>query len=548
MALLNRFDLAVLPLLVSGGFLLGARPARSEAEQHRRGPAPVVRSAELVRLVFQVPDGETWATVAAINSIGDDKIAWQSGLASGSTPTAAKLFAEELQRAGFKTPSTTSLFGDAEGADFKVGALVTHLRGKYRRALGLIVSDDQVRGSVSMSVEWQIYSPLERKVVATIRTDRSFESEDYSPSLLPAIYGAFRENVRGLLNHGSFRALVSTPLVAEGAARNTLATDTPIRLNAEPKTDRTLAEAASSVASVFTTGGMGSAFLISRDGLLITNQHVTGASRYVKVKWSSGSEVLGEVLRFDVRRDVALVKADAGSAQPLSLRRSPVEVGEPVYAVGTPLDESLEGTITKGIVSANRIYNGLAYIQSDVVVTHGSSGGPLLDEKGVVVGITVAGRTIAGAPTGFNFFIPIVEALQSLSIAVDGTETPLSPDSTGGLEPGFRDLRWGDPVPTGMQSIGNEMYVRRGDSLRLGPIELQAIVYFFEANRLNSVGLVPASRSIAEMEKLLSLQWQMPVTGREGDGTLTWETAETRASLSKDAAGDVHIILLPIPK
>ena len=548
MALLNRFGLAVLPLLVSGGLLLAAPPARSEAEQHRRGPAPVVRSAELVRLVFQIPDGETWATVAAINSIGDDKIAWQSGLASGSTSTAATLFAEELQRAGFKTPSTTNLFGDAEGADFKVGALVTYLRGQYRQALGMIVSADHVRGSVSMSVEWQVYSPLERKVVATIRTNGRFEGKDYSPSFLPPIFGAFRENVRSLLNNGAFRALVSTPLVAEGASRSSLANDAPIRLITEPQTGRSLAGAAKSVASVFTTDGMGSAFLISRDGLLITNQHVTGSSRYVKVKWSSGSEVMGEVVRSDARRDVALIKVDSGSLQPLSLRRSSVELGEPVFAVGTPLDESLEGTITKGIVSANRVYNGLAYIQSDVVVTHGSSGGPLLDETGAVVGITVAGRTIAGAPTGFNFFIPIVEALQSLSIAVDGTETPPSPASTGGLEPGFRDLRWGDPVQTGMQSIGNEMYVRRGDSLRLGPIELQAIVYFFEANRLNSVGLVPVSRSIAEMEKLLSLQWQMPVMGRESDGTLTWGTAETRASLSKDAAGDVHIILLPIPK
>ncbi len=530
MALRDRFCAAVLPLLMSGNLLSGAPPSRSGAEQPRTPPAPVVRSAELVRLVFQIPDGETWATVAAINSIGDDKIAWQSGLASGSTSTAAKLFAEELQRAGFKTPSTTSLFGDAEGADFKVGALVTYLRGQYRQALGMIVSADHVRGSVSMSVEWQVYSPLERKVVATIRTNGRFEGKDYSPSFLPPIYGAFRENVRSLLNNGAFRALVSTPLVAEGASRSTLANDAPIRLITEPQTGRSLAVAARSVASVFTTDGMGSAFLISRDGLLMTNQHVTGSSRYVKVKWSSGFEVTGEVVRSDARRDVALIKVDSGSLQPLSLRRSSVELGEPVFAVGTPLDESLEGTITKGIVSANRVYNGLNYIQSDVAVTHGSSGGPLLDETGAVVGITVAIRTIAGAPTGFNFFIPIVDALKSLSIAVDGAETPPSPRASDGLAAGFRDLRWGDPVPAGMRSIGNNMYVRESDPLKHGPIELKGIIYFFEENRLTTVSLVPVTRSASELESLLSRHYGAPSTELTSFGKLFWTSAEATVS------------------
>lgn len=413
---MKRFSRALLPLVLGGSMLNGAPTPRSGADQSTSPPNPVVRSAELVRLVFQIPAGETWATISAINSLSDEKLVWQAGQADRDISTAAKLFSEELQKAGFKATAATNLFGDAGGADFKVGALVTYMRGQYRRALGMIVSDDQVRGSVSMAVEWQVYSPLERKVVATIRTTGRFASKDYAPSVLPAIYGAFRENVRLLLNDGSFRTLVSTPLVAEGANRGTPSPGAPIRLSTEPPGERPLAGVAGSVASVFTSDGMGSAFLISKDGLLITNQHVTGSSRYVKVKWSTGSEVLGEVIRSDARRDVALIKADAGALKPLSLRRSSIEPGEPVFAVGTPLDESLEGTITKGIVSAKRTYDGLAYIQSDVVVTHGSSGGPLLDEKGAVVGVTVSGRTIAGAPTGFNFFIPIVDALESLSI------------------------------------------------------------------------------------------------------------------------------------
>ena len=76
--------------------------------------------------------------------------------------------------------------------------------------------------------------------------------------------------------------------------------------------------------------------------------------------------------------------------------------------------------MTKGIVSATRVRDGLPYIQSDVAVTHGNSGGPLLDEKGRVIGITASGLTSNGTPIGLNFFIPIDDALKALSLSPAG--------------------------------------------------------------------------------------------------------------------------------
>lgn len=72
--------------------------------------------------------------------------------------------------------------------------------------------------------------------------------------------------------------------------------------------------------------------------------------------------------------------------------------------------------MSKGIVSAYRRLEGLGYIQSDVTTTGGSSGGPLLDDRGNVVGITVSGFGAPDAPTGVNLFIPIDDALRSLGI------------------------------------------------------------------------------------------------------------------------------------
>jgi S1-C subfamily serine protease len=172
----------------------------------------------------------------------------------------------------------------------------------------------------------------------------------------------------------------------------------------------------SSVAIVFAADGSGSGFLVSKDGYVLTNHHVVGGAKYVKLKWSNGEETLGEVIRSDRRRDVALVKTDAKGRAPLALRGGAPQLGDPVFAIGTPLDDKLQNTLTKGIVSANRVYEGQPFIQSDVAVTHGNSGGPLLDEKGRVLGLTVSGRAPDGAPVGLNFFIPIDDALRALAL------------------------------------------------------------------------------------------------------------------------------------
>jgi S1-C subfamily serine protease len=93
-----------------------------------------------------------------------------------------------------------------------------------------------------------------------------------------------------------------------------------------------------------------------------------------------------------------------------------VRQGETVYAIGTPLDDCLQNTMTKGIVSAERVENGLRLIQSDAGVNHGNSGGPLIDEQGSVVAITVSGILPASMQLGLNFFIPIEDAMKALSL------------------------------------------------------------------------------------------------------------------------------------
>src|SRR5262249_14854504 len=147
-----------------------------------------------------------------------------------------------------------------------------------------------------------------------------------------------------------------------------------------------------------------------------TNEHVVDGTDHVKVILESGQELEGTVIAADPQRDVALVKVAPAGLRGLPLRATRLEIGDEVYAVGSPLLEQLSGTVSKGIVSAYRSFDGLDYIQSDVTTAEGSSGGPLLDGHGNVVGITVSGFTEAEAPAGVNLFIPIGDALRALGI------------------------------------------------------------------------------------------------------------------------------------
>jgi S1-C subfamily serine protease len=159
--------------------------------------------------------------------------------------------------------------------------------------------------------------------------------------------------------------------------------------------------------------------LISSDGYLLTNHHVVGEAKTVRVRWSDGFESTGEVIRSDRGRDVALIRTEPHGRTPLALNTATPEIGAPVFAIGTPLDPKLQNTVTRGIVSGSRIIEGFRFIQSDAPVTHGNSGGPLLDAHGEVIGLTDKGMS-PEAGSSLNFFIPIGDALDFLGLKPAG--------------------------------------------------------------------------------------------------------------------------------
>jgi serine protease Do len=154
--------------------------------------------------------------------------------------------------------------------------------------------------------------------------------------------------------------------------------------------------------------GVGSGFVMSRDGYILTNNHVVEDADQIKVKFANGKEYEGKVVGRDPKTDLAVVKiAGATDLQPLTLANSDdLKVGNWVVAVGSPF--GLEQTVTAGIVSAKgRVIGSGPYdnfIQTDASINPGNSGGPLINMKGEVVGINTA---IIADGQGIGFAIPI---------------------------------------------------------------------------------------------------------------------------------------------
>jgi serine protease Do len=159
------------------------------------------------------------------------------------------------------------------------------------------------------------------------------------------------------------------------------------------------------------THGRGSAFVIHKDGYILTNNHVIDGAAEVTVKLSDGRTFAAKVVGQDAKTDIALLKIDgAGDLPVLPLGDSDaLQSGEPVMAIGNPF--GLEQTVTTGIVSATgRVIGGGPYddfIQTDAPINPGNSGGPLINAKGEAVGMNTAIFSRNGGSIGIGFAVPI---------------------------------------------------------------------------------------------------------------------------------------------
>lgn len=307
----------------------------------------------------------------------------------------------------------------AAAPDFRIGGILKEARFEVCSQPPNPASE----GWIYFKIDWALYSERLQKVVFQLQTEGLAQSKDKVPDL------ARRAVISNFANFLAAPELMqrlkaeSAPAAAPAAsavnaADATLPSPPALVLKAgalaSGGAQKNQSRLRAAVVQLETAEAKGSGFYMGQDGYLLTNAHVVKGAKYVKVRMDNGDKLVAEVLKLNEQADVALLKSPAVEVEPLALRADKLDVGEEVYAIGSPLGV-LTNSMTRGVLSADRTLQGRRVLQSDAAVTFGSSGGPLLDAEGRVIAITRSGLP---GNAGFNFFIPIQDALKALDLAV----------------------------------------------------------------------------------------------------------------------------------
>lgn len=278
--------------------------------------------------------------------------------------------------------------------------------------------------------------------------------------------------------------------------------------------------------------GVGSGFIIESNGLILTNAHVVEGATTIYVTLTDKREFKAKLLGMDKRTDVAVVKIEARDLPRLPLGdSSKVRVGEWVLAIGSPF--GLENTVTAGIVSAKSRDTGdyLPFIQTDVAVNPGNSGGPLLNTAGQVIGINSQIFSRSGGYMGISFAIPIDEAMR----VADQLRT------NGKMTRGRIGVALGEMTKEVAESLGlgkpRGAYVRNvepGGPAAAGGIEAGDVILSFNGRDISKSTDLP--RVVGETKPGTSVSVQVWRKGGTRDLTVTVTDAEsTQATKKSDA-------------
>jgi len=275
--------------------------------------------------------------------------------------------------------------------------------------------------------------------------------------------------------------------------------------------------------------GVGSGFIIESNGLILTNAHVVEGATTIYVTLTDKREFKAKLLGMDKRTDVAVVKIEARDLPRLPLGdSSKVRVGEWVLAIGSPF--GLENTVTAGIVSAKSRDTGdyLPFIQTDVAVNPGNSGGPLLNTAGQVIGINSQIFSRSGGYMGISFAIPIDEAMR----VADQLRT------NGKMTRGRIGVALGEMTKDVAESLGlgkpRGAYVRNvepGGPAAAGGIEAGDVILSFNGRDISKSTDLP--RVVGETKPGTSVPVQIWRKGGTRDLTVTVTDAESPQATKK---------------
>lgn len=269
---------------------------------------------------------------------------------------------------------------------------------------------------VTVWVHWSIFDVEKEKVTYEFNS-AGYSNTKKANKFQDELALALNDAAIALLDNDGFKNIAIDDGSTDRVADKDVYVLPKITSNSEMAYGQMIGNSIKSGITVKTEYGHGSGFVISSNGYALTNYHVIIDANEIEAIFNNELTLPAKVVAYDKKRDVALLKIVGGGFSSLAIidKTIDLEVGTEVVAIGTPADVSLGQSVTKGIISGNRVFKEKTYIQTDVSINAGNSGGALINMNGEVVGITVAklsGENIEG----LGFAIPIHEALDAINI------------------------------------------------------------------------------------------------------------------------------------
>ncbi len=358
-----------------------------------------------------------WGSLGACR--GTEKIKWE-GSSKIENDNFYYIFYDEFKKMGYSIlgdPRKMFPTPDSEKPDLAVGANIISMDYVH---CGLRNDRRFSKRDMTLKVNFQFFSLRTRKVVFDIVTESEI-LKFKNGTFLEVFLETFRGNVQKIIADEKFNKFITSgvsdiPQFAESQLNYEFMSLASLPPSNEPL-GKHINSIQSSVVKITNDDSTvyGSGFLADGRGYILTCNHVVASGNNFQVIFDSEKKYDGRVVRRNPDLDLALIKIQAVNLTPLPINRTKLNVGEAIFAMGFPLNEA-NASLTKGIIASYYESEGKEYIQSDVNTLPGSSGGPLLDEKGNVVGITYSGVHISDVPVGRNFFLPINMALKGLKL------------------------------------------------------------------------------------------------------------------------------------
>jgi len=377
------------------------------------------------KLIVEFPDGKVIGEKNYLKS-ETKQLKWEGSIKIGDEKFEEKFY-EIANKMGLNNPvsENAKLFSEDQRTRkqlprYMIGTEITDYSINYTQVKGKNYRDGNVIGKTEISFKWKVLDKKTGQIVLSLENVSKIRFRQETYQQIENNILVFEKALINFLKHDKFVSLLKSGIGDEPLSDETEKVATEINRVERPEftsLSEMIKQVNQACVTIITDGGHGSGVVIDQKGLVLSAYHVVEGVNQIDVKFSNGLTLQAGIVAFDELNDLALldIVGEGFKSVPIKWDIEKLNLGEEVLTIGTPAELELGQSISKGIVSGNRKHEGNVYVQLDMAVSPGNSGGPLLNKQGEIVGI-IQRKLIGTGIEGIGFAIPISRVIEVLNL------------------------------------------------------------------------------------------------------------------------------------